>query len=70
MVNARSRGAPFRHRTLIEVAKTTLWTLVIGGSATIGKSERAWYVVHLAGLCEQLDLYCWSGVENILVGIV
>ncbi|MCJ1400299.1 hypothetical protein MMC11_003504 [Xylographa trunciseda] len=54
----------------IEVAKRTLWTLVIGGSAAIGKPERVWYVVHLAALCEQLDLYCWAEVEIILAGVV
>ena len=54
----------------VEVAKMTLWTLVIGGAASMGKCERAWYVVHLAAFCEQLDLYCWSEVEVILAGIV
>ncbi|MCJ1431853.1 hypothetical protein MMC27_001208 [Xylographa pallens] len=54
----------------IEVAKMTLWTLVIGGAAAMGKCERVWFVVHLAALCDQLDLYCWSEVEIILAGIV
>ena len=43
---------------------------MIGGSAAIGKAERMCYVAYLAVSCEQLNLYCWWEVENILVGMV